>query len=103
MVDIFALPTQQENFGLVYPEAMLCGTPVITTKGTDIWRELQEAGATIVDRTPESFADGIASMLSNQEALATVGLQGREYVQQWLNPDIIATVYEELYANASIH
>ena len=103
MADIFALPTQQENFGLVYPEAMLCGTPVITTKGTDIWRELQEAGATIVNRTPESFADGIANILSNQEALATVGLQGREYVQQWLDPDIIAAVYEDLYANASIH
>ena len=47
--DIFALPTSQENFGIVLPEAMACGIPVITTKGVDIWSELDRSGgATIV-------------------------------------------------------
>jgi len=101
MADLFALATQQENFGLVYPEAMLCGTPVITTRGTDIWRELQEAGMSIVDRTPDAFADGMATLLHDRSALPPLGLRGREFVQQWLAPDGIAQQYESLYGRAT--
>ena len=102
MADLFALATQQENFGLVYPEAMLCGTPVLTTRGTDIWRELEESGMSIVDRTPAAFADGMAAMLIDQkEALPDLGLRGREYVQKWLAPDVIAKQYETLYRRSS--
>lgn len=101
MADIFALPTQQENFGLVYPEAMLCDTPVITTRGTDIWRELQNGGATIVDRTPEAFADGIGTLLSDPKKLMEIGRRGREHILQWLDTDTIAAQYEQLYERAA--
>ena len=97
MADLFALATQQENFGLVYPESMLCGTPVITTRGTDIWRELDEAGMSITDRTPDAFADGIEALLSDPDQLPELGRRGREYVRNWLAPELIAEQYESLY------
>tara|TARA_Y100000589_G_scaffold27325_3_gene22823 strand:+ start:8293 stop:9450 length:1158 start_codon:yes stop_codon:yes gene_type:complete len=97
MADLFALPTQQENFGLVYPEAMLCGTPVLTTRGTDIWRELEEAGMSIVDRSPDAFADGIQRLLQERDALPRIGESGAVYVRKWLDPDGIARQYEALY------
>jgi len=101
MADVFALPTQQENFGLVYPEAMLCETPVIGTKGTDIWRELEEGSATITDRTPEAFADAIEEIVSDKELANSKGKAGRKQMLKWLDTDSVARQYEKMYEEAA--
>ena len=100
--DVFALPTQQENFGLVYPEAMLCETPVITTKGTDIWRELESGGgALIVDRDAVAFADAISSVLSNDEKRNEMGKAARKHMLNWLDTGQVVKSYEAMYEKAA--
>jgi glycosyltransferase involved in cell wall biosynthesis len=100
MADIFALPTQQENFGLVFPEAMLCETAVIGTRGTDIWRELEDSGAIISDRTPECFADAIEKLLQDKVNLNQLGKIGRKNMLEWLNVETVGKQYEDMYLNA---
>jgi glycosyltransferase involved in cell wall biosynthesis len=101
MADMFALPTQQENFGLVYPEAMLCETPVIGTKGTDIWQELEEGGAIIAERTPEAFADIIESLSQDNERCDLMGKAGRSHMLEWLDANRVAKSYEDMYEAAA--
>lgn len=99
--EVFAIPTQQENFGLVFPEAMACGTSVITTRGVDIWQELEANGARIVDRTAAAFADAIVQALTLREDSAARGERGRAWVMQTLAPTQVIGGYDALYRQAA--
>ena len=97
--DLLVIPTSQENFGLVFPEAMACRTPVVTTKGVDIWQEIESAGATIVEPTPAAVASAIDNLLSDPVNLRDIGDRGRRWVFDTLGPDQLLAQYESLYAN----
>ncbi len=100
--DAFALPTSQENFGFVLPEALACAVPAITTKGVDTWPELEASGSTlIVDQTPSAFADAIALLLSENTRRAEMGSAGRDWVLRALDPDTVAKQYANLYRSAA--
>jgi glycosyltransferase involved in cell wall biosynthesis len=43
------LPSHQENFGVVVAEAMSCSTPVLISDKVNIWREVQNSGAGLVE------------------------------------------------------
>lgn len=64
--EIFALPSHQENFGIVVAEALACGTPVLISNKVNIWREVQECGAGFV---ASDDLEGTCTMLSNWLAL----------------------------------
>ncbi len=95
--DVFALPTQQENFGLAIVEAMACGMAVLTTSGTDIWKEIQTAGAVITDRTPQAFAREIKILLDNPVDRVSRGVRGRQWVFDRLAAAPLGKKYEALY------
>ena len=43
------LPSHQENFGIVVAEALACATPVLISDKVNIWREVRDDGAGLVD------------------------------------------------------
>jgi len=95
--DLFVLPTSQENFCFVLFEAIACGTPVVTTRGVDTWRELaDECGAVIVDPTPEAFAGAIARALSTPDPAARE--RARAHVLETMAPEATLARYEAMYA-----
>ncbi len=95
--DLFVLPTSQENFGLALIEAAACGTPLLTTKGVDIWRELELAGAAIAERSASAFADAIERLLLDRPQLQAKGLSARDWVFSRLDPDRLLAEYEAFY------
>lgn len=61
--DAFALPSNHENFGVVYAEALAAGTPVIASKAAP-WGRLEEHGCgRWVENNAEDFARAISEVL----------------------------------------
>lgn len=58
--DAFVLPSHQENFGISVAEALACDVPVLISRQVNIWREIVESGAGLVD---EDTRDGTRSLL----------------------------------------
>lgn len=98
--DLFVLPTSQENFGLVLTESMACATPVLTTRGTAIWREIETGGGVVRDASPCEIADAITELAADRRALALRGRASREWVMRFFDPEQILDGYEALYGKA---
>lgn len=79
--EIFVLPTRNENFALVVPEALVNMTPVISTKGAP-WKGLIENGCGWwIDHGVEPLAEALAvGMATPKEVLASMGARGREWM-----------------------
>jgi glycosyltransferase involved in cell wall biosynthesis len=47
--EVFVLPSHQENFGIAVAEALACGVPALISNKVNIWREVQDDGAGLVE------------------------------------------------------
>ncbi len=65
--DVFILPSHQENFGIVVAEALGCGKPVLISDKVNIWREVEAAGAGLVEA---DSSEGTEALLRRWFALA---------------------------------
>jgi glycosyltransferase involved in cell wall biosynthesis len=97
--DVLAVPTSQENFGMVFPEALACETPVLVTNGVDIHEEILDAGAgLLITRDPGNVARNIHSLLADPQTARQMGIAGRKWVFDNLEPSVIAHRWKETYA-----
>lgn len=99
--NVFALPTQHENFGVVFIEALACGIPVVTTRTVGLGADLRSSGAvTFVDRAPEQFADAIEPLLLDKKLAAESGRRGRDWIFDSFDPAVTIKRFEAFYADA---
>jgi glycosyltransferase involved in cell wall biosynthesis len=54
--EIFALPSHQENFGIAVVEALACGVPVLISNKVNIWWEIEQDQAGLVENDDETGA-----------------------------------------------
>jgi glycosyltransferase involved in cell wall biosynthesis len=69
-----AYPSLLEGFGIPVLEAMLCGTPVVTSAGSAMEEVAGDAAELVDPRDVESIAAGIERALGRRDELREVGL-----------------------------
>lgn len=97
--NLFALASHSENFGLVYAEALACGTPIIASKNTP-WQKVEEFKCgKWVPNTAENFAVAIEEI--KNEIDAGMKIRCRKLVEEHYSwPSIAKTIndkFEEIY------
>jgi len=96
--DLLVIPTSQENFGLVFFEALAAGLPVVTTNLVDTKDELAQSGAGwIVPQNATAFADTIEMILKNPSDVAERKQRGRRWIFDNLATSAIACQIESMY------
>lgn len=100
--DALVLPTSQENFGLVLFESILCGTPIVTTRGVDGWRELESSGACWMSGAkPEEIGQAVHSLLSTDATeLARRAEGARRWALGYLAEESVGGAMEAMYESA---
>lgn len=100
--DIFALPSEDENFGLAAMEALAHGTPVLLTKEVDShhFSDTAKAGLTVEGDLVE-ISKGIRMLLT--ENLEEMGSRGREYAREHLSWPHIAGTLVRLYSGTALN
>lgn len=92
------VPSAQENFGMIVPEALICETPVYASLGTP-WSELNECRCGWWrDNEPETIAGVIKEILMmSDEDLCSMGRNGRRLMEEKYEQHKVAAMMQQLY------
>ena len=104
--EVMALPSHQENFGLVVAESLSTGTPVLLGKGVNIWRDIVEDGAGFAG---DDTVAGCVEMLTRWITLSAdkqdaMRLRARScYEARYMAESAANTFVAALYLLLSVH
>ena len=81
---VFALPSQQENFGIAVVEALAAGVPAIVTTGVNLAPEISAAGAGwVTERDVDALALTLRSTMSDGSERERRGRCARRFAEQF--------------------
>lgn len=96
--ELFALPTLSENFALTVAESLVCGTPVISTKGAP-WAGLEthHCGWWIDHGVEPMVATLEKAMSLSPKQRREMGSRGRNWMEKDFSWDVISRQMADLY------
>lgn len=96
--DILCVPSSQESFGGVYPEAWLFQKPVIGCNIPAVADVITDGvDGFLVEQTSESITERLLDLLGHPELAKTMGMSGYKKVQQQYAWSAIATKVDKAY------
>lgn len=95
---IFVLTSLNESFGLVIPEAMSCGLPVVSFEGDGPCSIISDGvdGFLIKDRSIEGFADKVCRLIEDEGLRRRMGQAGTKSSQRY-SAENIMPMWKELF------
>lgn len=97
-ISALMVPSEQENFGMIVPEALICGTPVYASLGTP-WSELNEHSCGWwKDNKPETIVKIIREILCMDDSeIREMGARGRQLMREKYEQHKVAGMMRDLY------
>ncbi len=83
LADVFVFPSLYEGFGLPPVEAMASGAPVVTSNVSSLPEVVGEAALLVDPYDPESIADGMRQVLTDDALRETLRARGFAKAQQY--------------------
>jgi glycosyltransferase involved in cell wall biosynthesis len=86
LADILIIPTLEDNWSLVVPEAMACGKPILCSKYNGCWPELvhQDVNGWVFDPfNPEEMVKFLKIANDSRGRLPQMGEESRKIVQEY--------------------
>jgi glycosyltransferase involved in cell wall biosynthesis len=97
--ELLALPSHQENFGIVVAEALACGTPVLVSEFVNLADEIRNAGAGwIVPLESAAVIGTLRQALENSHERCVRGRAGRELARSRFTWPAVAARLASLYS-----
>ncbi len=93
--DVFVLPSLEDTWGIVVPEAMLFGKPILCSQQAGAHEIVREGvnGFVFDARNPEALAANMARFICEPDLIATFGSASKEISQQY-TPEGTAKILE---------
>lgn len=94
--DIFVIPTLQDNWSLVVPEAMSCGLPILSSKYNGCWPELvqPENGWVFDPLDKNNFNETLELAFKNKKKWQNMGEASRKIVEDFSPDKIASQIYD---------
>lgn len=91
----FIIPTLQDNWSLVVPEAMACGLPILCSIYNGCWPELvgSENGWTFDPLNSQNMIDVLNESYDSAHRFREVGENSRRLVEEYAPEKIASTIY----------
>jgi glycosyltransferase involved in cell wall biosynthesis len=86
LCDVFVMPAERENWGLIVSEVMNAGRPVVVSDDVGCSPDLVQSGVNgFVYRVGDvpSLAEAIYSTLSSTQSIAQMGMASRKIIDDW--------------------